>query len=37
MLLDRLEGERSLPEESERPMIFVSHSLGGIVVKKVSQ
>ena len=37
MLLDRLEGERRLQGESTRPIIFLSHSLGGIIVKKVSR
>jgi len=36
MLLDRLDGERQSKDEKTRPIIFVSHSLGGIVVKKVS-
>jgi surfactin synthase thioesterase subunit len=35
MLLDRLKGERQHEDEKARPIIFVSHSLGGIVVKKV--
>jgi len=34
MLLDRLNGERH--EAKTRPIIFISHSLGGIVVKKAS-
>ena len=33
MLLDWLDGERQ--SEKIRPIIFVSHNLGGIVVKKV--
>jgi predicted alpha/beta-fold hydrolase len=35
MLLDRLDGERQNEDQKARPIIFVSHSLGGIVVKKV--
>ncbi|KAI9766209.1 MAG: hypothetical protein M1839_005011 [Geoglossum umbratile] len=34
MLLDRLNGERQNEDQKTRPIIFVSHSLGGIVVKK---
>jgi hypothetical protein len=33
ILLDRLNGERQ--EKKTHPIIFISHSLGGIVVKKV--
>ena len=36
MLLDRLDGERQSKDQKTRPIIFVSHSLGGIVVKKAS-
>ena len=35
MLLDRLDGERQSAAEKARPVIFVAHSLGGVVVKKV--
>ena len=35
MLLDRLVGERHSPEEKSRAVIFIAHSLGGIVVKRV--
>jgi hypothetical protein len=35
MLLDRLVGDRQSPEEKSRAVIFIAHSLGGIVVKKV--
>jgi hypothetical protein len=35
MLLDRLDGERQSAEERARPILFIAHSLGGIVVKKV--
>ena len=35
MLLERLRGERQRDEERKRPIVFISHSLGGIVVKKV--
>jgi triacylglycerol esterase/lipase EstA (alpha/beta hydrolase family) len=35
MLLDRLNGYRQTPEEKSRPILFISHSLGGIVMKKV--
>ncbi|KAF8536826.1 hypothetical protein BDD12DRAFT_747081, partial [Trichophaea hybrida] len=34
MLIDRLDGERQLEEEKKRPTVFISHSLGGVVVKK---
>jgi len=36
MLLDRLDGEHQSKDQKTRPIIFISHSLGGIVVKKVS-
>jgi predicted alpha/beta hydrolase family esterase len=35
MLLDRIDGERQSVEEIARPILFIAHSLGGIVVKKV--
>ncbi|KAL8874707.1 MAG: hypothetical protein Q9198_006844 [Flavoplaca austrocitrina] len=35
MLLNRIEGIRDTDEEQSRPLIFVAHSLGGIIVKKV--
>jgi hypothetical protein len=35
MLLDRLNGERQSKDQKVRPIIFVSHNLGGIIVKKV--
>jgi hypothetical protein len=35
MLLDRLDGERQSKDQKTKPIIFVSHSLGGIIVKKV--
>ncbi|KAL8846162.1 MAG: hypothetical protein Q9221_008730 [Calogaya cf. arnoldii] len=34
MLLDRIEGIRDSNQEQSRPLIFIAHSLGGIVVKK---
>jgi hypothetical protein len=36
MLLDRLNGERQSKDQKNRPIIFVSHNLKGIVVKKVN-
>jgi len=35
-LLDRLDGIRRSTAEKERPILFVAHSLGGVVVKQVS-
>ena len=36
ILLDFLKLERSSSREEQRPIIFIAHSLGGIIVKKVS-
>lgn len=35
-LLDSLEGEERIDDQAGRPVIFISHSLGGIIVKKVA-
>ncbi|KAJ0117970.1 hypothetical protein J7T55_014421 [Diaporthe amygdali] len=34
MLLDRIQGERITHEDKKRQIVFVAHSLGGILVKK---
>ncbi|KAK2613542.1 hypothetical protein N8I77_000449 [Diaporthe amygdali] len=34
MLLDRIQGERITHEDKKRHIVFVAHSLGGILVKK---
>lgn len=36
ILLDALNSERLSPLESKRPIIFIAHSLGDIIVKKAS-
>lgn len=35
-LLSNLADARNSPEEKVRPLVFIAHSLGGIVVKRVS-
>lgn len=36
ILLDRLDGERVSQAQKQRPILFIAHSLGGIIVKNVS-
>jgi hypothetical protein len=36
VLLDRLGGKRQAEDQKTRPIIFITHSLGGVVVKKAS-
>lgn len=35
ILIDALNLERGSPSEQSRPLVFVAHSLGGVIVKKV--
>ena len=35
ILIDALSLERESQSEKDRPLIFIAHSLGGIIVKKV--
>jgi alpha-beta hydrolase superfamily lysophospholipase len=35
MLLERIRGERKSQSDRHKPIIFIAHSLGGILVKKV--
>ncbi len=35
-LLTRLHGKRRTTAERARPILFIAHSLGGVVVKQVS-
>ncbi len=35
MLLDTLNSERQSEAEIRRPLMFIAHSLGGVIVKKV--
>jgi hypothetical protein len=36
-LLDLIHGARQKPQEKRRPIIFIAHSLGGIIVRRVSR
>lgn len=36
-LVGRLDDERSEPHAQVRPIIFIGHSLGGIIIKQASQ
>ena len=35
ILMNRIYGVRSTPEQRLRPICFIGHSLGGIIIKKV--